>query len=351
MLNEKMKAVQIAIEQIINSYPKDYLNIVFGDRIIKEDLILQIMLECCKYAYDSTAEKHSIRYYCKNVEKNEEDYFRMNLQRTIRKIYGYREKEYEYKKIHAEVDIPELLPPDMCSINNKMAGYKLNEFQYWEINDVHDNKFVDDIVSGRILNKNYKNDLFREYAKEYDDIIIEKLNCSYTVKDKFLALLACFTLEWKYAINLLYEIVTEMEKSGTKTIVNLERKYSLFCGPVALISNFDITGEIIHTDSRMLNIRRRFVYDFVHRNKINSLEYENQYREALVLQVLIYRKMRSWFVMNTGIDDWYSVAETYGVAECIIKEKDWTNKKIKYLKEIWNLVNFDYKNPENRSKN
>ena len=56
MLNEKMKAVQIAIEQIINSFPKDYLNIVFGDRIIKEDLILQIMLECCKYAYDSTAE-------------------------------------------------------------------------------------------------------------------------------------------------------------------------------------------------------------------------------------------------------------------------------------------------------
>ena len=47
MLNEKMKAVQIAIEQIINSFPKDYLNTVFGDRIIKEDLILQIMLECC----------------------------------------------------------------------------------------------------------------------------------------------------------------------------------------------------------------------------------------------------------------------------------------------------------------
>ena len=46
-------------------FPKDYLNIVFGDRIIKEDLILQIMLECCKYAYDSTAEKYSIRYYCK----------------------------------------------------------------------------------------------------------------------------------------------------------------------------------------------------------------------------------------------------------------------------------------------
>ena len=104
MLNEKMKAVQIAIEQIINGFPKDYLNTVFGDRIIKEDLILQIMLECCKYAYDSTAEKHSIRYYCKNVEKNEEDYFRMNLQRSICKIYNYREKEYEYKKIHAEVD-------------------------------------------------------------------------------------------------------------------------------------------------------------------------------------------------------------------------------------------------------
>ena len=57
MLNEKMKAVQIAIEQIINSFPKDYLNIVFGDRIIKEDLILQIMLESYSFMLNARTQR------------------------------------------------------------------------------------------------------------------------------------------------------------------------------------------------------------------------------------------------------------------------------------------------------
>lgn len=89
----------------------------------------------------------------------------------------------------------------MCGIDEKIAGYEYNDFQFWEIQNVHDMKLGDAIINGQISKKNFKNEMFRSCADEYDKTVNSFL--SQTGRgdcfDVF-ALLALFTLVWKYAL-------------------------------------------------------------------------------------------------------------------------------------------------------
>ena len=60
MLNKKMQAVAVAIEEVItHTLPSEYQLYVFSGEITLKDIIDQILVECCKYAHDNAAEKHS----------------------------------------------------------------------------------------------------------------------------------------------------------------------------------------------------------------------------------------------------------------------------------------------------
>ena len=59
----------------------------------------------------------------------------------------------------------------MKDIKEKIEGYQFNDFQYWEINNVHDMRLVSAIADNRILSKNFTKQIFIEYANEYDDVI------------------------------------------------------------------------------------------------------------------------------------------------------------------------------------
>ena len=60
MLNENMYAVAVAIgEVIVKNFPIEYQMYVFDGKLTLHDIIGQVLVECCKYAYDITAEKHS----------------------------------------------------------------------------------------------------------------------------------------------------------------------------------------------------------------------------------------------------------------------------------------------------
>ncbi|MEY8282783.1 hypothetical protein AALA13_02970 [Lachnospiraceae bacterium 50-23] len=107
-----------------------------------------------------------------------------------------------------------LLDKNMCGIDEKIAGYEYNDFQFWEIQNVHDMKLGDAIINGQISKKNFKNEMFRSCADEYDKTVNSFL--SQTGRgdcfDVF-ALLALFTLVWKYAFDFYYEIAAEMESN------------------------------------------------------------------------------------------------------------------------------------------
>ena len=243
----------------------------------------------------------------------------------------------------------------MKDIKEKIEGYQFNNFQYWEINNVHDMRLVSAITDNRILSKNFTKQIFIEYANEYDDVIR-------TMKEKseegpegmVFGSLALYTLAWKYAFDFYYNVAVEMDRTGQKYIEDVERKCSLFCGPVGLISEPppQYTGGIIHTDSRMVLIREKFVSSFLDLSETD----EARYREALVtvssmLMRMTYQgtNIRKWFVENTTVEDLALVMEEYNVFQIFVSDKSWTNKRIRYVKEIYTALRQANKNPDFRS--
>lgn len=353
MLNNKMQEVFKAIKQVItNVFPDEYIFFLLEDKIDLDDLVMQILFECCKFAYDSTAKKSSLRAHMTSPGRDDE---RMLYQRTVKKINDYRMQEYLTRKEQIGIELDGLLPPKMKDIKEKIEGYQFNDFQYWEINNVHDMRLVSAIADNKILSKNFSKQLFITYANEYDDIIC-------TMKEKseegpegmVFGSLALFTLAWKYAFDFYYNVAVEMDRIGQKHIEDVKRKCSLFCGPVGLISELppQYTGGIIHTDSRMILIREKFVSSFLDLSETDEV----RYREALVtvssmLMRMTYQgtNIRKWFVENTTVEDWASVMEEYDVFQIFVSNKNWTNKRIRYVKEIYKKLRQTHKNPDFRS--
>ena len=348
-----MQKVFKTIKQVITStLPDQYIYFLLEDRIDLDDLVMQILFECCKFAYDSTAKKSSLRAHMASPELDDE---RMLHQRTVKKINAYRMQEYLTRKEQIGIELDGLLPPNMKDIKEKIEGYQFNDFQYWEINNVHDMRLVSAIADNRILSKNFTKQIFIEYANEYDDVIR-------TMKEKseegpegmVFGSLALFTLAWKYAFDFYYNVAVEMDRTGQKHIEDVERTCSLFCGPVGLVSVLppQYTGGTIHTDSRMILIREKFASSFLNLSETD----EDRYREALVtvslmLMRMIYRgtNIRKWFVENTTVEDWALVMEEYNVFQIFVSNKNWTNKRIRYVKEIYTALRQANKNPDFRS--
>lgn len=164
--------------------------------------------------------------------------------------------------------------------------------------------------------------------------------------------LALYTLAWKYAFDFYYNVAVKMDRTGQKYIEDVELKCSLFCGPVGLISELppQYTGGIIHTDSRMILIREKFVSSFLDLSETD----ETRYREALVtvssmLMRMTYQgtNIRKWFVENTTVEDWALVMEEYDVFQIFVSDKSWTNKRIRYVKVL--IGNYS-KDPGDKTK-
>lgn len=55
MLNDKMPAIAETIKEIIiYTLPVEYQLFLFEGKITLEDIVSQVLVECCKYAYDNT---------------------------------------------------------------------------------------------------------------------------------------------------------------------------------------------------------------------------------------------------------------------------------------------------------
>lgn len=340
-----MQKVFETIKQVIvNNFPEGYVRFLFEDKISLNDLALHILFECCKFAYDLTAEKSSLRSHMDSPELDDE---RMRLQRTVQKINDYRMQEYNVYKEQLDIELDDLLPPEMGDIQRKIAGYPFNDFQYWEINNVHDMRLVFAIADGKIISKNFSKQTFIDYANEYDDVIWKwKKKAGDSPENMVFASMVVFTLAWKYSFDFYYNIAAEMEKMGLKYIEDVERKCSLFCGKVGLISclPYQYTGGIVHTDSRMVIIREKYVTAFANFSGMDEI----RYREALVTASVMRSRMTyrgvnitEWFVKNTNVEDWASVMETYNVFQIFVTDKNWTSKRIRYVKEIYTALKME----------
>lgn len=347
MLTDKMTAVKTAIESTLTTaFPLNCVNSVLSGNITIDDLIIQIMVESCKYAFDFTAEKHSLRYYLQRSNLLE-DGQRMLIHRTLKKINEHRLARYSIIKDQTGIELHDLVPKNMSNISDRLSGYEFNAFQFWEIQNVQDLRIIDEIISGKIYGKNFSHRMFRDCATEYDDTVIKLLHQTALASDKLFSSLALFVIEWNYSFDFYYSIASEMERLNISHIPNLERRCSLFCGSVAVDSHF-FRGRI-YTDSRMLHLREKFIHEFVSYSPTEFKCIESQYTEALVLCSILCQRFRNWFIKNTTLEDWSSVLDTYNIASCFITEKRWSNKKIRYVKEIYKETHTDFKKPDFRS--
>ena len=85
-MNPKMTAVADEIGDVIcRYYDKEYLETMYSMGIVIEDVIFQVLIECCRYAYLQNASRHPLKYY---IERDglELDIARKNNERTIKYI-------------------------------------------------------------------------------------------------------------------------------------------------------------------------------------------------------------------------------------------------------------------------
>lgn len=361
MLTDRMIAVAQAVQnQILTVFPEEYLQKTFSGKITLKDIILQILVECCKYAYDNTQEKHSLDYYIGGAA-SVDDSERMKHQRIMNYIKDKR--IILDKQLRAEGWIVnDLVPKEMKDIKEKLKGHFINEFQFWEICNIHDMRLVKAIVDRRIGNANFTSQNMQEISDEYDSCLNALLkDWNGNNETPLFDFLAMFTLEWKYSFDFYYEISEFMVEERIKRISDIKNRIGLFTSPQTLYSDLLLTHPGILSgplcvENRMMVARRKYIEDIIMADTKSFDLVKRQFAGALVIMGSMISQMtlggifiRKWFVEKTEIKDWLSVFKEYDVFQVFISPKQWDKKKTRFVKDIYNVMSMDYKNPDFRS--
>ncbi len=148
-MNPKMTSVADEIgRSICQYYEEEYLDLLFSGNIVIEDVIIQVLVECCRYAYLKNADKHSLKYY---IERDgmELELARKNLKRVIDYVNDHF--ELEGKRLEESIGL-EILKPDVRPVKpaNRFPSYELSDFQYWELCNIYDMDLVKAIIEKRV---------------------------------------------------------------------------------------------------------------------------------------------------------------------------------------------------------
>lgn len=366
--NEKMRAVEFTILKTMKkSFPADFLDYVFAWNMDPADIVEQVMLDCVKEAYDEKAEKHPVQYFLKKyglVKDNpagdkwiedENNRVNMHYSRLLAFVMEHRKDEYDRRvssedELYGMIDdekMNKLLPPNMNDPKNKYVGYQLTEMNFYEIMTMDRLEFVKALTERRLMNTNsINNTRFQEIMAAYDAVLLE-LESRYarTDEDTVFSSIAAYTLEWKYAVDFLYAIATEMDESHVREIPDMKRRLVAYCG--------DVNGQTrlgfgFSTHSRMVTIRDRYIKLLVNADKDDELYEQEQdaFVNALGLVAQLSERMtiddvpiRKWFIENTDMEDWASFFGDYNLFNFLHPaDRKWNNKKMRYVRQMYDAI-------------
>lgn len=353
ILTQKLQGIYHDLyKKIIYNYDKDYLEYIFSGNVSINDVIFQILVECCRYAYINNLEKHPWTYYI-NEDDLELELKRKELKRTLSKVNKNFEIREEILKQKYGLD---LRKPnhELVKENGKYPYYETSKFQYWELNNIHDMKIIWAIADDRISStKKISNDKFIEMANEYDSIVlkyIEKANNS--KEDYIFSSLVLFSLQTKYSIDFFYKIADTMENHDINEIPDLLfRLYATTQNDIKYQTRLSrinpnlINDKDCQIDYPMIIQRERLLNDTIFEPKSSAVDLEfSVLIEANILANSVQNhtiwgknpniNIREWFARNTNIDDWFVVFKNYNVFRTFEPYKKWTNKKIKYVRNF-----------------
>lgn len=357
-MNSKMTAVANEIgSSIYRFYEKEHIDLLFSKNLVIEDVIFQILVECCRYAYLKNADKHSLKYYI------DRDGLELELARkNIKRIINYVDEHFdiEGKRMAASTGV-KIQKPDVRLVKpaNRFPSYELSDFQYWELCNIYDMGLVKAIIEKRLgSSKKISVDRFIGMAEQYDSIISEQeKRFGQDSEGTVFSSLVLFTLETKYSFNFFYELAEEMEKTAVSAMPDMHNRIMAVAGSYKCASSLpDLCPEFAHDSDRyveypMILQRRRLLRQMIHlpEGNIGELAFA-KIMEANVLanavQSHVYlngKPMRLWFAEETNIDDWAAVFETYNVFRTFVRDKEWSPFKIQAIRKMYESVSLDYK--------
>ena len=345
MLTDKMQALYSAIELMIESgaFEKVYLEYIFSGLTSKHDVIMHTLIELCKRYFDSSQESHSLNYYLKGKEGTTDDIDdseRMRIRRTLDYINNNRESLYlNYCK--EGIILKGLHYEKKHEISEKLKGLELNPFQFWEIANTHDLLMIKAIVNHQLKSKNFSSERFREYAKPYDDGILEIKNM-YKDTDPLFASFAYFILEADYYLDFYYSIADYLIENKITPPEDLETRAKAFVGNVTIHADlFCLYPELkitsITTNNRMIILRKRIIESIINMGKSEFEIEKKKYAECLALASLLrLRILESGEIKSIASkQDWISLVETYNVYQCFDHNKQWTKGKVRIVKRLY----------------
>ena len=345
-MTEKMQQLYLDIIASLGKLPTEIKEYIFGsDEDEDMDWIIAvanyITLEFIKYSYNHEDPQYSLRHFLKKMDADDSE--RMRQSRTVQYVLKYKRKEIEEKAI----DVPsshKYANINMDSVSKKREGYRFTEMNYFEHQNIYNLEIIKAIVEKRIgSSKKVSNQRFVEMFDQYDKMIESLAADSLkSNQDMVFSSLAVFTIEWHYAIEMLYYLACFMEEKNIKDID--QNTLILLCGSVYVESRF---GSVVATDSRMVK-ERLFVLEYLFNDDTDSglkIIMIDLIKEIISLGVHYKESVRTndgelykeWFRKESTISDWASFFRYYDIFG-IWQKKVWTRKRIQNMRKLLNLI-------------
>lgn len=312
-----------------------------------EDLRDCIIMSILKDAYFLTEPKQSLRA----SRGTDADDVRMRDSRNMAYAQHYRDLQYAHVKESADIEITELLPEDVKSMEGKLSGHKLTQMQYFELNTLADHPLLKAIVNKRICDvKKIPNAVFLEYMQDYDKLVGQLMEMlDGTDEDVIFATVALFTLEWKYNVELFYACAVNAEKTKMKE-VPLQR-LSALCAELSMPLPPYCT-QTLHTESRFILHRTKLVPAIYSSSESDWDKVQDKLWHYLSARYYITTEIvRKWdmpgfFARYTTRAQWAQFFREHYDLRKLYTPKKWDNFRIRYVRKIYSVMIKDMESPK-----
>ena len=306
-----------------------------------------IIMAIIKDAYAESERKKSLRAN----RGTDADDVRMRDSRILAYAQHYRNIQYNHVLENTNIEIPELLPTDVETIEGKISGHKITEMQYFELNTLADYPLLKAIISKRICDvKKISNRVFIEYMKNYDALVRELIGMlDGDDNDVIFATIALFTLEWKYHVELFYSCAVESEKCDTKDIP--KDRLAVLCAELSMPVPPDFT-EILHTESRYILHRLELVGSVYNATESEWEEIQDKLWHYFIAQYYIEREivhkwsLPEYFYTHIPRSKWADFFREHYNLRKIYVTKEWTNKRIRYIRKLYETFVVEMETPK-----
>lgn len=313
------------------------------------EFIDEVIMELIRYSYDKNAPKDSLRSHLIQNGMGDDDSKKAAYGRIREYAQKYRDLEAQRRIEHYGEFVDEikgLFATPMDDIQDKLAGYKFNRMQFFELTQLQELRICKSFVEHRLEDTNKVNNTkFKEIMQEYEEFV-EKLRITDDMSDEDVVFnsLAYWVLQWKYPFELFYAIATYVDENEG---IQLDRtQIALMCADLSI----SLPQGTASSPSRFVKNRNEFIPKLLYGENGMSLDVEFDSRtmqEYVFLKALMIQRyaadaeegimLKDWFADNITMKDMAEFLRGYNVFSSHQK-KNWTNKRIRTVRELIKMM-------------